>query len=209
MHRIAYTPPPMHPCSPTTDLGKAGQLLGIARLEVDVYRRPHRLPVPSYRRAVALAAAGVTGLAPLVRRLSRNAGTPAVAGVALPPSTPLELSVCRALAPQLRGLQAALAASCDALAGVVEQRQPFSSALACLAGLEAAWAALDAAALPGVAAAGVRAAVAFRMIRGHLFLVASKVRRSVLASCMRKCRKGRTLQHTLRLRAHCPARPPA
>lgn len=152
-------------------------------MEVDVYRRPHRLPVPSYRRAEALAAACVTALAPLVRRLLRNAGAPAVAGVALPPSTPLDLSVCRALAPQLRALQAALAAACEALAGVVEQQQPFSSALACLAELEAAWAALDAAALPAVAAADVRPAIIFRMIRGHLFLVTSKVRLAPQRPC--------------------------
>lgn len=148
----------------------------MARLEVDVYCRPRRLPVPPYRRAAALAAACVTGLAPLVRGLLRNAGIPAVAGVALPPSAPLDLGVCRALAPQLRGLQAAIAACCEALAGVVEQRQPFHDALACLAELEAAWVALDAAALPVVVAAGVRASITFRMIRGHLFLVVSRVR---------------------------------
>lgn len=165
-------PPP-----PLTDLGKAAKLLGISRLEVDVYRRPHRLPAQPYSRATALAAGCATALVPLVRRLARHAGTPLVAGAAVPPSSPLDLSMCRALAPQLRGLQAALAACCDALAGVVEQQQPFSGTLACLAELEAAWAALDAAALAAVAAAGsTRAAMIFRMIRGHLFLVASKVR---------------------------------
>lgn len=134
--------------------------------------------MPPYRRAVALTAACVVGLAPLVRRLLRNAGTPSPAGAALPPSAPLDLGVCRALSPQLRGLQAALAACCNALACVVEQQRPFSAALACLADLEAAWAALDAAALHAVVAvdaAGLRAAVTFRMIRGHLFLVTSKV----------------------------------
>ena len=169
--------PPRARGPPPADLGKADKLLGLARLEVDVYRRPRRLPVPPYRRAAALAAACVTGLAPLVRRLLRNAGTPGEAGVALPPSAPLELSVCQALAPQLRGLQAAVAACCDALAGVVEQQQPFHGALACLAELETAWAALDAAALPAVVAAGGRAAVNFRMVRGYLCLVVSRVRR--------------------------------
>lgn len=157
-----------------------------------MYGRPHILPVPPYRRAVALATACVTVLAPLARRLSPAAGAPAEAGAALPPSTPLELSVCHALAAQLRGLQAALAAYCEALACVVEQRQPFSDALARLAELEAAWAALDAATLPALAAAGARAAITFRMIRGHLFLCVLNVRPHCTA-CWCQC--GGVMRH--------------
>lgn len=138
-----------------------GLLLALSRLEVDVYAAPRRLPAGAYKRAVAAAAAAETGLAPLLRYLTRA-------------SRPLDRSLAHTLAPQLRALQAALVSCCEALASAVEG-QPFAGALAALADLEAARDALNRAAA-SAATPSAEAAIAFSVLRGNMYLVASKVR---------------------------------
>lgn len=136
-------------------------LLG-SLFEVDVYAAPRRLRAGAYKRATAQAAAAETCLSLALRWA---AGT----------RRPLDRGLCRQLAPQLRAMQAAVGGLCEALARAVEQREQASTALvAALDQLERCRQELNAAA--AATAATPAAAVSFAVVRGALYLVATKVR---------------------------------
>ncbi|KAL4420527.1 hypothetical protein ABPG75_010183 [Micractinium tetrahymenae] len=139
-----------------------GMLLLVSRVEIDLYQKPRRLNAKAYKQAAAAAEDADTCLAIMLEALSGNR------------AKPFDLSLCRQLAPQLRGLQAALAGCCEALAATVEGRLLFGEALQRLAELESSRAALSAAAAG--AGGSSEAAVVFSVLRGLLLVSATKVR---------------------------------
>jgi len=116
----------------------------------------------AYKDASVLAAAADTVLSLILRWLARRTGNPvlptagsgtpatdaAAAGAELAAESaaaeaaaqrlnqPLDNSICRQLAPQLRAVQTALTACCEAMALAVEQKGQYSDVLGCLQELE-------------------------------------------------------------------------
>lgn len=138
-----------------------GMLLMASFFEIDVYAAPRRLRAAAYKHATAHAAAAEACLSLALRWATAT-------------RRPLERGLCLQLAPQLRGVQAALSGLCEALASAVEQRAPPNAVVAALQQLEGSWQELD-----KVAAATVstpHAAFSFAVMHRVLCIAAAKVR---------------------------------
>lgn len=86
-----------------------------------------------YKRAKGLASEANTCLSLALRWLAGRPGEPR--------SRELDLGLCHQVAPQLRAVQAALAACCEGLAAAIEDAAPFAAALGSLRELDSRWAA--------------------------------------------------------------------